>query len=60
MKISKNETLSTTTGSIFNIAPEVIKGEYSEKCDLWSIGVITFTLITGRFPFDDIETKIKE
>ncbi|CAG9334190.1 unnamed protein product [Blepharisma stoltei] len=38
-------------GSAFYIAPEVLDGEYDEKCDLWSCGVIMFVLLTGRPPY---------
>jgi serine/threonine protein kinase len=38
-------------GSIAYTAPEVIRGDYNEKCDLWSIGVIIFTLMCGEPPF---------
>jgi len=41
-------------GTLFYIAPEVLKDDsgYNYKVDLWSAGVITFSLLTGRFPFD--------
>lgn len=38
-------------GSHFYLAPEVIEGHYDQKCDLWSLGVITYALFTKAFPF---------
>ena len=34
------------------IAPEILLRSYTKKCDIWSLGVIFFTLLTGHFPFD--------
>ena len=39
-------------GSIYYTAPEVILGNYNNKCDIWSFGVVAFALLTERFPFD--------
>ena len=45
--------LNTYCGTIDFIAPEVLdeKMNYDEKCDIWSIGVIAFFLLSGRPPF---------
>lgn len=35
------------------IAPEVIKqDEYDEKCDIWSLGIVMYIMLSGRPPFD--------
>ena len=38
-------------GTQYYIAPEVSKGSYDEKCDMWSIGVILYFTVSGRPPF---------
>ena len=44
------------------ISPEILKGEkYIEKCDLWSIGILIYSLYFKEFPFtgDDEKELIK-
>jgi len=39
-------------GSAMYMAPElVLRKNYNEKVDIWSIGIITFILLTGEPPF---------
>jgi len=38
----------TKVGSFYFMAPEVIShNRYDEACDIWSLGVIMYTLFTG-------------
>ena len=62
---NKNKYDKSLTGSVYYISPEVLSKNrsYSEKCDVWSCGIIMYILLTGLPPFngendEEIMTKI--
>jgi 5'-AMP-activated protein kinase catalytic alpha subunit len=50
--------LSTACGSPCYAAPEMIAGKkyFGPSADIWSAGVVLFTLIAGYLPFEDPST----
>ena len=51
---------SEPMGTIFYTAPEIIKNlDYTEKCDMWSIGLTLFDIYFGVLPYGSVvNTKI--
>jgi calcium-dependent protein kinase len=43
--------LTAIAGTPYYMAPEVIKSKYGKQSDLWSIGVVLYTLVSGYLPF---------
>ena len=45
------EVQHDAVGTPYTVAPEVIRGTYDAKCDIWAVGVITYLLLSGETPF---------
>ncbi|KAI5171697.1 hypothetical protein NEFER03_1002 [Nematocida sp. LUAm3] len=50
----------TYCGTLYTMAPEVIKGEYTKTVDWWSLGVIAYMLVYNMPPFSGETTKAIE
>jgi calcium-dependent protein kinase len=51
-----NSKMSLSCGTLAYVAPEVLDKNYTNKCDLWSLGVVIFILLVGYMPFSGSES----
>jgi calcium-dependent protein kinase len=57
--------MTALLGTCYYVAPEVVNGpQYDFRCDLWSLGIIAYMLITGQPPYwgstaEEVLKKIK-
>jgi calcium-dependent protein kinase len=50
-KFARNEHLRDAVGTVYTMSPELLTGDYTEKNDVWSVGVICFMLLSSSMPF---------
>jgi len=57
--IKETNFASTICGTPSYIAPEIIfDDKYGKECDFWSLGILTYYLLSGDMPFDDDDREI--
>ena len=64
-KFKAGQKLSETIGTPYYIAPEVLNHQYGKECDVWSLGVMAYIILSGIPPFNgssdaDIMAAIKK
>ena len=60
-KFDNKNFMNEKVGTAYYISPEVLKGKYDEKCDIWSAGVILYIIICGYPCFNgDTDEEIFE
>lgn len=56
-RLSPGDELTQIIGTPYYMAPEVLKKKYSHECDVWSVGVILFIMLSGYPPFGGDEER---
>ena len=52
VRFKHGQRFSESASGIHYRAPEMIKGKYNSRVDVWAVGIIAAILLTGKPPFD--------
>ncbi|XP_059544120.1 ribosomal protein S6 kinase alpha-5 isoform X2 [Myotis daubentonii] len=59
LKPPDNQPLKTPCFTLHYAAPELLnQNGYDESCDLWSLGVILYTMLSGQVPFQSHDKSL--
>jgi calcium-dependent protein kinase len=50
-EVDRDQGLKSILGTPYYISPDVLTGDYGLPCDVWSIGVVLYILLSGIPPF---------
>lgn len=54
----KTGVMHEGVGTLYTMSPQVLQGVYTEACDLWSMGVVVYMLLSAHRPFFHQSRKV--
>ncbi|KAK8811401.1 hypothetical protein WA158_003135 [Blastocystis sp. Blastoise] len=51
MATTVTEPLTEKVGTVSYMSPDILRGYYTEKTDMWSVGIMMYIMLSGDFPF---------
>jgi len=50
-KYLPHESMKEGVGTVYTMSPQVLEGDYTNKADVWAVGVLTYMLLSSQMPF---------
>lgn len=54
----ETDIMQEGVGTLYTMAPQVLQGVYSSQADLWSVGVMTYMLLSSHRPFYNKKRRV--
>jgi calcium-dependent protein kinase len=54
----EQDIMKEGVGTLYTMAPQVLQGVYSSQADLWSVGVMTYMLLSSHRPFYNKKRRV--
>ena len=50
-KYLPHQSLKEGVGTVYTMSPQVLEGDYTNKADVWAVGVLAYMLLSSQMPF---------